>query len=177
MSPSDGYRLFECLLENVSWQQEVIRLFDRQLQCPRLSAWYGDPGTVYQYSGIVRNPAPWPQYLSKLCCSIESRVESEFNSVLLNYYRDGNDSMGKHSDDEKELGKNPVIASLSLGNTRRFLLHPKSQSAGKPCAVNLTHGSLLIMKGNCQRNWKHAVPKTKSAVGPRINLTFRKIQT
>ena len=175
VTPSSGYRLLEQLINQVSWEQEVIRMFDKTHNSPRLSAWFGDTGTVYKYSGITRVAREWPDYLYGIHKQIEECTEHNFNSVLLNYYRSGNDGMAKHSDDEKELGRKPIIASLSLGATRRFILHPKLIKSGKPISVNLPHGSLMVMSGNCQKNWKHSVPKTKSPVGPRINLTFRKI--
>jgi alkylated DNA repair dioxygenase AlkB len=175
VTPSSGYRLFELLMNRVSWEQEVIRMFDKTHNSPRLSAWFGETGTVYKYSGVTRVAREWPAYFDDIRRKIKEFTEQEFNSVLLNYYRSGNDGMGKHSDDEKELGRKPVIASLSLGATRRFILHPKSATPQKSIAVNLPHGSLMVMSGNCQKNWKHSVPKTKTPVGPRINLTFRKI--
>ena len=174
-TPSSGYRLLEQLTSTVNWEQEVIRLFDKTHNSPRLSAWFGEAGTVYKYSGITRVALEWPEYLDEIRHQIEAFTEQDFNSVLLNYYRGGSDGMGKHSDDEEELGRNPVIASLSLGATRRFILHPKFAALGKSISVNLPHGSLMVMSGNCQKNWKHSVPKTKTPVGPRINLTFRKI--
>ena len=150
-------------------------MFDKTHKSPRLSAWFGEPGTVYKYSGITRSAQEWPNYFDEVRDEIEKLTEQDFNSVLLNYYRAGSDGMGKHSDDEKELGRKPVIASLSLGATRRFILHPKSIRSGKSISINLPHGSLMVMSGNCQKNWKHSVPKTKTPTGPRINLTFRKI--
>ena len=175
VTPSSGYRLLEQLINQVSWEQEVIRMFDKTHHSPRLSAWFGETGTVYKYSGITRVARVWPDYLDEIHQQIEEFTEQNFNSVLLSYYRAGNDGMGKHSDDEKELGRKPTIASLSLGATRRFILHPKSVRLGRSISVNLPHGSLMVMSGNCQKNWKHSVPKTKTPVGPRINLTFRKI--
>jgi alkylated DNA repair dioxygenase AlkB len=174
-APSSGYLLLEQLINRVTWEQEVILMFDKTHNSPRLSAWFGETGTVYKYSGITRVAREWPDYLDEIRQKIEEYTEQKFNSVLLNYYRAGSDGMGKHSDDEKELGRKPVIASLSLGATRRFILHPKSARQGKSISVNLPHGSLMVMSGNCQKNWKHSVPKTKTPIGPRINLTFRKI--
>jgi alkylated DNA repair dioxygenase AlkB len=172
---SVGYQLFQILQKDVPWEQKALRLFDQSFRSPRLTSWYADDGASYRYSGVSLTPQPWPDSLVDIRDQVRSFTNQMFNSVLLNYYRGGYDGMGKHSDDERELGRKPVIASLSLGSTRRFILHPKPGNKNKSCMLNLPHGSLLVMTGNCQKNWKHSVPKTKSAVGPRINLTFRNI--
>ncbi len=160
------------LLEDVPWKQEKIRMFGEWKDMPRLTAWMGEKEAVYQYSGLVNNPLPWHPEVLALRDLVSKETGSTYNSVLLNYYRDGKDSMGWHSDDEKELGKTPVIASLSLGATRRMRFRPKG--GGKNLAIDLSGGSLLVMKGLTQAEWQHALPKTVAS-GLRINLTFRLI--
>ena len=166
---------FSELLDLVEWEQHLIRIRGREVASPRLSAWYGDPGAHYRYSGLSLEPRPWLPPLLELKAKIEAACDARFNSVLLNLYRDGADSMGWHSDDEPELGERPVIASLSLGATRRFRLRHRGRTDLEPLAIDLKSGSLLIMQGDTQRFWKHQVPKTKRTVEPRINLTFRSI--
>lgn len=168
--------LFDKLLKQVNWTQHRIKLFGKSHPCPRLSAWYGDPGTDYSYTGLRLRPILWSETLLEIRSVVEERVGESFNSVLLNQYRDGNDSMGWHADDEPELGEQPVIASVSLGQVRRFLLRQRNVSSKRDSiSIDLLPGSLLVMSGNCQKDWKHSVPKTKREVGPRINLTFRRI--
>lgn len=176
ISVASSKRLFVELQEGVNWVQHRIKIFGKSHPCPRLSAWYGDSGSDYAYSGLSLNPIPWSKTLLEIKSVVEERVGTSFNSALLNLYRDGNDSMGWHSDDESELGEQPVIASVSLGDTRRFLLRLRiKSSAQKSVSIDLHSGSLLVMRGNCQKEWKHSVPKTIREVGPRINLTFRRI--
>ena len=175
LEPAQGYYLYDCIHDRADWQRQTVRLFDKEYQSPRLSAWYGDPDAVYRYSGTINVPLPWFDPLQTLREQVQTITRCRFNSVLLNYYRDGNDSMGRHSDDETELGERPVIASVSLGETRRFIFHPRKFNTAESIRFNLTHGSLLIMSGSCQRQWKHSVPKSKKPTGPRINLTFRNI--
>jgi alkylated DNA repair dioxygenase AlkB len=172
-SQSDSY--FSKLLDLVAWKQHVIRICGREINSPRLSAWYGDPGAHYRYSGLSLEPCAWLPIILELKTRTEAAFDASFNSVLLNLYRDGSDSMGWHSDDEPELGERPVIASLSLGATRRFRLRHRRRKDLAPVAIDVESGSLLIMAGDTQRFWKHQVPKTKRATGPRINLTFRSI--
>jgi alkylated DNA repair dioxygenase AlkB len=166
---------FSELLDLVEWEQHLIRIRGREVASPRLSAWYGDPGAHYRYSGLSLEPRPWLPPILELKTKVEGACDAPFNSVLLNLYRDGADSMGWHSDDEPELGERPVIASLSLGATRRFRLRHRRRKDLEPVAIDLESGSLLIMQGDTQRFWKHQVPKTKRTVEPRINLTFRSI--
>ncbi len=168
---SDAY--FAELLDLVDWRQHIIRIRGREVASPRLSAWYGDPDAHYSYSGLSLEPRPWLPVILELKTRVEAVCNAPFNSVLLNLYRDGADSMGWHSDDEPELGERPVIASLSLGATRRFRLRHRRRKELEPVAIDLENGSLLIMEGDTQRFWKHQVPKSKRVAEPRVNLTFR----
>jgi len=168
--------LFKNLLREVSWQQESINVYGKRYLSPRLTAWYGDTNAYYIYSGIGHEPLPWTDTLSQLRSKIETLCNTTFNSVLLNLYRDGQDSVGWHSDDEAELGCYPVIASLSLGESRRFLLKPKKTGRAKAFEIKLSSGSLLLMAGSLQHHWKHCVPRERKVQLPRINLTFRLIR-
>jgi len=169
-------RLLERLWHTTQWSQHHVRIAGRRLPCPRLSAWYGVDGARYAYSGQTYAPLPPTAVLEEVRADIERVVGRRFNSVLLNAYRNGADSMGWHSDDEPELGEDPVIASVSLGEARRFRMRPRSRAV-HPIAIDLEHGSLLVMDGATQSHWRHAVPKTSRAVGLRLNLTFRWIET
>lgn len=163
------------LLSETPWQQDWITLYGKRHPLPRLTAWYGDAGTIYTYSGITMQPQAWTPTLLALKTALERVAQTAFNSVLLNYYRTGQDSMGWHSDDEPELGPNPIIASLSLGGTRRFVLRHRCDRTVEKVEFALGHGSLLIMQGTTQHFWQHQVPKTAKPTAPRINLTFRAI--
>jgi alkylated DNA repair dioxygenase AlkB len=169
------------LLETVHWKIHHIKMFGREIASPRLSCWIGDPGTSYTYSRTRFEPRPWPESLLRLRRRLEHDCRAPFNSVLANLYRDGNDSMGWHSDDEPELGAQPVIASLSLGATRSFRLRrklprgPRTRAADRQ-TLPLTHGSLLRMAGDTQQLYRHEVPKAKGVVSERINLTFRWVE-
>lgn len=176
LSRSESHALLEQLLPLVAWEQHVIRIAGRSVASPRLSAWYGDPGARYCYSGLALEPRPWLSGIRELKLRVEAACAARFNSALANLYRDGRDSMGWHSDDESELGERPLIASLSLGATRRFRLRHRRRAELPPVELELEAGSLLIMQGDTQRCWKHQVPKTRRAVGPRVNLTFRSIR-
>lgn len=171
-SPQKSASFFERLSSEIDWQQETIFIYGRHIATPRLAAWYGD--AAYTYSGLKHEPRAWTPALSDLRERVEELAKAPFNSVLLNLYRDGSDSMSWHSDDEPELGQNPTIASLSLGGTRRFRLRRKEQHSQSQ-SLDLEDASLLIMAGALQHNWQHALPKTKRPVSPRINLTFRNI--
>ncbi len=160
------------LRREVPFEQHVVRMFGRELKAPRLSAWIGDPEAVYCYSRVRYTPMPWTPLLSDLRNRLNAEIGAAFNSVLVNYYRDGRDSMGWHSDDEPELGPRPVIASISLGTTRRFKMKARDGSAR--AFVDLKHGSLLLMQGATQQNYLHAIDKVRNA-GERINLTFRRV--
>ena len=167
--------LFQQLEKKIQWQQDYITLFGKTHPVPRLTAWYGDKEKVYTYSGITMHPHDWIEPLITIKAKLSSVVKINFNSVLLNYYRNGKDSMGWHSDNEKELGKKPVIASVSLGSQRRFVLKPRDKQNNQREEIRLNHGSLLIMAGETQDYWLHQIPKTSKVISPRINLTFRVI--
>ncbi len=167
------------LWQELEWSQQEIVLFGRHVMQPRLVAWYGEPEAAYCYSGLTLTPLAWHPLLLRLRDRIEVVTGKRFNAVLANAYRDGRDSMGWHSDDEPELGDAPVIASLSLGATRRFLLRRRVSGTRKrpaSIALSLGHGSLLLMQGNSQSDYQHALPRTQRAVTLRINLTYRLIR-
>ena len=172
---STANRLLHDLKEKIEWTQNTIRFYGKQSLVPRLEAWYGDPGKSYAYSGIHMNPKPWTADLLEIKDPIEKQAGVTFNSVLINYYRDGKDRVAWHSDNEKELGEHPVIASLSLGSARKFLL--KHNQTKQKIAIILESGSLLLMKGETQEKWIHSLPKTKIIQKSRINLTFRFIHS
>ncbi|HEX8582347.1 MAG TPA: alpha-ketoglutarate-dependent dioxygenase AlkB [Acidimicrobiales bacterium] len=171
--PAEADRLLAALLATTPWQQEVIRVYGRPRPVPRLTSWHGDPGRRYAYSGIEMDPVPWTPALLEVKERIEAVAGERFNSVLANWYRDGQDSVSWHSDDEPELGPEPTIGSVSFGDTRRFQLRHKRVDAEH--AMDLTHGGFLLMRGPTQRCWRHQVPKTSRPVGQRVNLTFRVI--
>lgn len=163
------------LLHKIDWKQDKIKYYGKEMNLPRLTAWYGDFGTSYTYSNISMDSTVWTPTLLYIKGRVEEIARVKFNSVLLNLYRDGKDSVSWHRDNEPELGKNPVIASVSFGHTRRFQLkHIRRKELGR-IDVELTHGSLLIMKGTTQDYWSHQIPKSLKVREPRINLTFRTI--
>ncbi len=172
LPPIEADALLDDLRRTLPWSVHRIRIFGRQVDSPRLSAWIGDADAVYRYSGTDFTPHPWTDALSDLRLRLQDDLDTPFNSVLANLYRDGRDAMGWHSDDEPELGPQPVIASISLGGARRFVLKHK-QDAALRAAYELPHGSLLVMSGDTQRHYRHALPRTAKPVAPRINLTFR----
>lgn len=173
--PISESELLERLVAEVPWKAEQVTVWGKVHAQPRLIAWYGDQGRTYSYSGISMKPLPWSPLLGAVRESVQAATRESFNSVLLNFYRDGRDSMGFHSDDEKELGKTPVIASLSLGETRTFVFKHKTSKLLKPVRVPLPSASLLVMRGATQQNWKHGIEKEARQCGPRVNLTFRQI--
>ncbi|MGH8084247.1 MAG: alpha-ketoglutarate-dependent dioxygenase AlkB family protein [Lysobacter sp.] len=174
LAPAAADALFAALRDDIAWEVHRIRLFGREVDSPRLSCWMGDPGAAYRYSGTRFEPRPWPSALRPIRDRLADELGVGFNSVLANLYRDGRDAMGWHSDDEPELGPAPVIASISLGAARRFVLKPRREPDRK-LAMELGHGSLLLMAGLTQRNYRHALPRTAKPVGARINLTFRRV--
>lgn len=165
---------FRKLQDSLDWKQEPIRIFGKLVMQPRLTALYGDPERPYGYSGISMIPSLWTDELCEMKNKLQEFLGIEFTHVLCNYYRDGKDSMGWHRDNEAVLGKNPSIASITFGATRVFQIRHYQTKAHK-IDVPLTHGSLLIMSGESQHHWEHQIPKTKKLLGPRINLTFRKL--
>lgn len=172
MIESNGY--FQKLRHDVDWQQEEMKMYGKVIKFPRLTAWYGDNSKSYSFSGITLNPKAWTKELLEIKIQIEQHCKVKFNSVLLNLYRNGADSISWHTDEEKELGENPVIASVNFGATRKFQL--RHQLTKEKIEIELKHGSLLIMQGELQHYWQHQVPKTSKQVGERINLTFRVIK-
>ncbi|MGB1139560.1 MAG: alpha-ketoglutarate-dependent dioxygenase AlkB family protein [Halioglobus sp.] len=168
--------LMDRLVSETEWTQEDITLFGKTMPQPRLIAYYGDADAAYTYSRKRYEPRPWTSYLGQLRQAVENLSGASFNSVLLNYYRDGNDSMGLHADDEPELGDTPVIASLSLGQERKIYFQHKHRKDVDNLVLPLPHSSLLIMAGATQHNWKHGVRKVRGHCGPRLNLTFRLVR-
>ena len=175
LSENEANGYMELLLSAVEWRSDKIKMFGKEVAQPRLTGWYGDPGTVYTYSGLTMQPSLWTPALLDLKSKVEQVCEQQFNSVLLNLYRTGRDHMSYHADDERELGRNPTIASLSLGQERIFQIKHRHQKDLAPLKFDLESGSLIIMKGEMQKYWLHRINPTKKVVGPRINLTFRRI--
>ena len=174
LDQKESHRFFSEIKEQVKWQTREIFLFGRRVLQPRLVAWQGDSGCSYRYSGTTWNPDPWSPAVHRVRELVCDATGVEFNGVLLNLYRDGRDSMGWHSDDEPELGVNPVIASVSLGASRRFLFRNRLDQKQK-LELDLKDGSLLVMAGATQELWQHSIPKSAKVGGERINLTFRRI--
>lgn len=173
LAQSQADNAYLTLKNGIIWEQKAITLFGRRCLQPRLQAWHGDKS--YRYSGLKMEPRPWTPELLHLRTRCEQAAGTTFNSVLLNLYRDGQDSMGWHQDNEPELGSHPIIASLSLGGSRRFLL--RNKQTDEKIEFLLGHGDLLIMAGSTQTHWQHSLPKTAKPCQPRINLTFRTIVT
>ena len=172
-SASESDVLLSKLKNNIDWKQESMNMYGKQLNFPRLTAWYGDSDKPYSFSGITLSPQPWNEELLEIKNKIEPKASVNFNSVLLNRYRNGSDSISWHTDAEKELGKNPLIASVSFGATRKFQL--RHILTKEKIEIELTHGSLLIMQGELQHFWQHQIPKTTQNITERISLTFRHI--
>ena len=170
----EAERWYARLHAEIPWERHRLRLFGREVDSPRLSCWIGDADATYVYSRVRYVPRAWPDALLRIRERLRAQCGIEFNGVLANRYRDGSDGMGWHSDDEPEIDAGVPIASLSLGATRRFTLRHRADPALRS-AIELEHGSLLLMAGGMQRHWQHALPKTTRAIGPRINLTFRRI--
>ena len=165
--------LLNKLIKNLSWESMMIKMFGKDLMIPRLQCWIGDEGCDYKYSGKILNRQNWSKELMLIRKKIAKEIKTDFNSVLVNYYRDGKDSMGWHSDDEKELGPNPTIASISFGSERN--LHFRNKITKETISIPQTHGCLIVIDGRTQKNWQHSIKKTQKIIGPRINLTFRNI--
>ncbi len=162
------------LHSEIHWQEETLMMFGRPVPVPRRVAWHGDAEARYRYSGVLHQPAPWTAQLTAIRQWLEQVSGGGFNSVLANLYRDGNDAMGWHADDEPELGRQPVIASLSLGATRRMRFRRKDRQ-GDSFQLDLGHGSLLVMDGDTQQYWQHCITRSRRVTEPRVNLTFRQI--
>lgn len=175
-SEEEANKLFKSLQDSIQWQQDQIKFYGKTFNVPRLSALYGYEGKSYTYSGITMNPYEWTSDLLHIKNRIETIAEMEFTTCLLNYYRDGNDGNNWHQDNEKELGENPIIGSVSFGETRPFQLKHIFKKELKKVDIPLSHGSFLLMKGTTQHFWKHKIPKTSKVINPRINLTFRVIK-
>lgn len=171
-SLKESDRLFQALYNETKWRQDKMNVYGKEINLPRKTAWYGDRDKSYEFSGIYLDPEPWTPTLLQVKERIESIAQVHFNSVLLNLYRSGSDGISWHTDAEPELGKNPVIGSVSLGGARRFMFRHK-HNRGLKAEVELTHGSFLLMAGETQHFWQHQIPKTSRKVEPRINLTFR----
>ncbi len=163
------------LITETPWRTESIVLWGKKYLQPRLIAWFADTGIHYTYSKIRLDPLPWTDLLNGIRQEVERAAKTPFNSVLVNYYRNQHDSMGLHSDDEPELGPNPVIASLSVGDPRIFILKHRVRKDLKTIRITLNSESLLVMQGNTQENWRHGIPKERHPCGARVNLTFRQI--
>jgi len=174
LAPALSDEMLAHLIQNTPWKQKVIRYYDKEVVTPRLSAWYGDPEQI-DYNALGKSiPLKWTEELLQLKERVEPVAGINFNSVLLNYYRDGQDSVTWHSDNETVMGSHPIIASLSFGQVRCFDIRLKENHAEK-YSIRLEHGSLLLMKGDLQQKWDHRIAKSKQYMKPRINLTFRRI--
>ena len=170
---AESNALLESFISKLPWESMTIKMFGRDTKIPRLQCWIGDEGCEYRYSGKQLNRQIWNQDLTMIRKKIFKELKIDFNSVLANYYRDGKDSMGWHSDDEKELGPNPTIASISFGSERDLVF--RSKISKKTLAIPQTNGCLILIDGETQKNWQHSIKKTQKIIGPRINLTFRNI--
>jgi alkylated DNA repair dioxygenase AlkB len=171
-SQEEGDFLLQKFIAEAQWKQKIQKMYDREVVTPRLTAWYGDLGTDYSNPGRISNPTPWTPELLAIKEVVEPLAGTKFNSVLLNYYRDGNDSVAWHSDKESILGKHPVIASVSFGQVRSFDIRNKTDH-GEKYSVRLEHGSLLLMKSGLQEHWEHRIAKSVKPMKARVNLTFR----
>jgi len=165
--------LLACLIDQVAWEQLPIQVFGKAVLQPRLMAWGGEG--AYRYSGLTLEPRPLSPLLADLNAEVSAAARVPFNHVVLNLYRDGRDHIGMHADNERELGRDPVIGSLSLGARRRFVLKPKNRRIRKKRELRLLHGLLIVMGGACQHTWYHGVPAEPSVQEPRINITFRRL--
>jgi alkylated DNA repair dioxygenase AlkB len=171
----ESNRYLTSLIDKIPWQQDSLWVGGKEVLIPRLQCWMGDQGSDYSYSGIRLQPKPWSEDVLNIKTRIESLAEHKFNSVLLNYYRNGQDSVSWHADDEKELGDKPIIASISFGAVRKFQFRAKFTNGAQKFNIELRNGSLLLMGDTLQNNWLHQLPKASGLGKPRINLTFRRI--
>ena len=169
----DAEKLLLRSIEEIPWRQDYIHMMGKKIPIPRLQNWFGVPGTSYTYSRITLPALPFPKWMNTLRKEVQITTGEVFNSVLVNYYRDGKDSNDWHSDDEKELGNSPIIASISLGAERIF--HLRHKDSKEKIKINLLNGSLLLMGAGIQEYWQHKLAKTAVCVGPRINFTFRNL--
>ncbi|MGI9308589.1 MAG: alpha-ketoglutarate-dependent dioxygenase AlkB family protein [Gammaproteobacteria bacterium] len=174
LSRAAADRYLDLLRKTVDWQQDTLKLFGREHRIPRLHQWYADEGVTYRWSGLSMQACQWIEPLQDIREQLEAATGERFNSVLVNLYRDGKDSMGWHADDEPELGSQPTIASISLGAERELRLRRKDDN-GVTETLSLPHGSLLLMAGNSQHEWQHSLPKRRRVKEPRINLTYRNV--
>jgi alkylated DNA repair dioxygenase AlkB len=177
LSTEEAAALFQDLHQNIPWRQDSITLYGRTLPLPRLTQWYGEPGSAYTYSGIRMEPLPFLPEIFALKNRLEAHLSARFNSVLANLYRTGADCVHWHADDEPELGTEPIIASISLGASRSFRLKHKTRAELEPISIELPSGSLLLMAGKTQSCWLHTIPPRMKVDKPRVNLTFRYIST
>ncbi len=175
LPPATADQALQELLREIDWQQREILMFGRRCQQPRLVAWHGEPEARYRYSGLQLEPVPWTPGLTRLRRRVETLTDASFNAVLANLYRNGRDHMGWHRDNERELGREPLLASLSLGAPREFQLRPLAGTARDIRRLSLAHGSLLLMAGATQEHYQHRLPRQPGLEAPRINLTFRRI--
>jgi alkylated DNA repair dioxygenase AlkB len=173
MSSEVANQYFDSLMQNIRWEKDEVIIFGKHITTKRKIAWYGDSEYLYTYSSTTKKALAWTKDLGELKQIVEKQVGLKFNACLLNLYHTGNEGMGWHSDDEKPLGKNNTIASLSFGAERKFSF--KHKQTKQTVSLILEHGSLLIMKGVTQSNWLHSLSKSKNITQPRINLTFRTI--
>nr|WP_239482082.1 alpha-ketoglutarate-dependent dioxygenase AlkB [Pseudomonas insulae] len=176
VAAAEADQWLQALLAQTPWEQPQVFLHGRHYPVPRLVAWYGDQEARYRYSGLIHTPLPWTPLLTEIRRRVAAECGQPLNGALLNYYRDGQDSMGWHSDDEPELGEQPLVASLNLGGARRFDLRRKGSTRIEH-SLQLEHGALLVMAGATQHYWQHQVAKTRSPCAPRLNLTFRLIRS
>ncbi len=175
LSATDSATIYQKLLDAIPWSHDEVVIFGKRIVTAREVAWFGDAGLSYRYSGTTKQPLPWTPELIQLKQLAERLSETHFNSCLLNLYHNGGEGMGWHSDDEKSVGRDSAIASISFGAEREFRL--KHKTSGEIVSVVLESGSLLVMQGSTQRHWLHSVPKTTKIATPRINLTFRTMVT
>ena len=173
LNSTDSNKLLKKFISKLPWESMIIKMFGKDTKIPRLQCWVGDEGCEYRYSGKQLNRQIWSQDLIMIRKKIYEELKIDFNSVLANYYRDGKDSMGWHSDDEKELGPDPTIASISFGSERDLVFRNKITK--ETIAIPQTNGCLILINGETQKNWQHSIKKTQKVIGPRINLTFRNI--